>query len=172
MRHFQGIVLRKIQHTVKFQICISVPSTILAKSSTLHVCAFQNTILTSILVNSFALYIYNLTHFCSYNILQNKSLLQYIYCIFYIYFLHKILYILLFVFSFCLKCRKLLDFSKVMGNINITFQLRCFPTYCNVRELRKQRILDFNNAKQTFDLTQFTTTDFSNTFTTDFITFL
>ena len=29
-----------------------------------------------------------------------------------------------------------------------------------VREPRKQRRLDFNNAKQTFDLTQFATTDF------------
>ena len=29
-----------------------------------------------------------------------------------------------------------------------------------VREPRKQRRLDFNNAKQTFDLTQFPTTDF------------
>ena len=28
-----------------------------------------------------------------------------------------------------------------------------------VREPRKQRRLDFNNAKQTFDLTQFATTD-------------
>ena len=29
-----------------------------------------------------------------------------------------------------------------------------------VRESRKQRRLDFNNAEQTFDLTQFATTDF------------
>ena len=29
-----------------------------------------------------------------------------------------------------------------------------------VREPRKQRRLDFNNAKQAFDLTQFETTDF------------
>ena len=29
-----------------------------------------------------------------------------------------------------------------------------------VREPREQRRLDFNNAKQTFDLTQFATTDF------------
>ena len=30
-----------------------------------------------------------------------------------------------------------------------------------VREPRKQRRLEFNNAKQTFDLTQFVTTNFS-----------
>ena len=29
-----------------------------------------------------------------------------------------------------------------------------------VRERREQKSLDFNNAKQTFDLTQFATTDF------------
>ena len=37
------------------------------------------------------------------------------------------------------------------------------------REPRKQRRLDFNNAKQTFDLTQFATTDFGRSRFSDVI---
>ena len=52
-----------------------------------------------------------------------------------------------------------------MRNINITLWLDAFLHA--VCEPRKQRRVDFNNAKQTFDLTQFVTTDLGRSLFSD-----